>query len=302
MSPIITSIAGLIATLTGAFAMLLMLELRGNPGKDSKVNKRLIKAHKITGYLFIAFFIVIFAIMLAKVETYQKDFSPRTILHISLALLIIPLLFFKILIIRRFKHFEKKIPGIGLAVFLALFLLNSMTAGYYFLHQIEVDKQSLPAEDAAVLDEKKGQKLVAKKCGKCHTLERIFKTLKTDQGWADTVNRMVSFDTPNISESEGKQILTYLISQQKRREKITPESAEGVNKKMIGKKMVEQKCSFCHGLDKVYIAKKTPEEWDKTIDKMAGYSDQEEFLAPQDKEAVIEFLSSRNSSASKEKK
>ena len=102
MSPIITSIAGLAATVTGACAMLLMLEMRGNPRRDSKVNQRLIKAHKVTGYIFIAFFIVILAIMLFKAAVYQEEFSSRTILHISLALLVIPLLFFKILLYQYF--------------------------------------------------------------------------------------------------------------------------------------------------------------------------------------------------------
>ena len=174
MNPIITSLAGLAATLTGACAMLLMLELRGNPRKDSKANQRLIMAHRVTGYIFIALFLVILAVMISKAGSYSEEFSPRTILHITLALLVIPLLGFKILIIRRFRRFEKQIPGLGLAVFLALFLLNSMTAGYYFLHQSDIGKLSLSEEDAAVLDEKKGQKLVAQKCGKCHTLERGF--------------------------------------------------------------------------------------------------------------------------------
>jgi len=296
MSPIITSIAGLAATLTGACAMLLMLELRGNPRKDSKANQRLIRTHKVTGYIFIVFFIVIFAVMLSKAGSYQEEFSSRTILHISLALLVIPLLLFKILIIRRFRRFEKQIPGIGLAVFLALFLLNSMTAGYYFLHQSGIGRLSLSEEDAAVLDEKKGQELVAQKCGKCHALERVFKALKTDQGWTETVNRMISFDTPNISESQGKQIVNYLIIQQKRREKLAAEASGARGK--IGRNMVEQKCSFCHGLDRLYMVNKTREEWVRTVENMIGYSEQADFLSPHEKEAVIEFLSSRSSSRS----
>lgn len=234
--------------------------------------------------------------MLSKAGTYQEEFSSRTILHISLALLVIPLLLFKILIIRRFRRFEKQIPGIGLAVFLALFLLNSMTAGYYFLHESDIDRPSLSEEDAAVLDEKKGQKLVAQKCGKCHALERIFKALKTDQGWTEIVNRMISFDTPNISESQGKQIVNYLIIQQKRREKLAAE-ASGASVK-IGRNMVEQKCSFCHGLDRLYMVNKTREEWVRTVENMIGYSEQADFLSPHEKEAVIEFLSSLSSSRS----
>jgi mono/diheme cytochrome c family protein len=287
--------------------MLLMLEMRGNPRRDSKVNQRLIKAHKVTGYIFIAFFIVILAIMLFKAAVYQEEFSSRAILHISLALLVIPLLFFKILIIRRFKRFEKQIPGVGLAVFLSLFLLNSMTAGYYFLHESDnflhesdIDKLSLSKEDAAVLDEEKGQKLVAQKCGKCHTLERVFKSLKTDQDWTNTVNRMIAFDAPTISEAQGKQILNYLINQQERREKLVAEASGAQGK--IGRNIVEQKCSFCHGLDRIYLADKTHEEWMKIVDNMIGYSEQVEFMTPQEKEAVLEFLSNRSSSRSEKEK
>ncbi|MCW5202315.1 hypothetical protein VU13_00460 [Desulfobulbus sp. US5] len=300
MSPIMTSIAGLAATLTGACAMLLMLELRGNPREDSKVNQRLITAHKVTGYIFIAFFIAILAVMLSKAGTYQEEFSPRTILHISLALLVIPLLFFKILIIRRFKRFEKQVPGIGLAVFLALFLLNSMTAGYYFLHQSDIGELSLPEEDAAVLNKNKEQKLVVQKCGKCHTLERVFKALKSDQDWTETVNRMISFDSPNISEAQGQQILNYLINQQQRRENLVTEGPRAQGK--IGRNMVEQKCSFCHGLDRIYMAEKKPEEWVQTVEKMIGYSEQADFMSPQEKEAILEFLFSRSSSRSEKEK
>ncbi|WPD21810.1 MAG: photosystem P840 reaction-center cytochrome c-551 [Candidatus Electrothrix aestuarii] len=294
MNPIITSLAGLAATLTGACAMLLMLELRGNPRKDSKANQRLIMAHRVTGYIFIALFLVILAVMISKAGSYSEEFSPRTILHITLALLVIPLLGIKILIIRRFRRFEKQIPGLGLAVFLALFLLNSMTAGYYFLHQSDIGKLSLSEEDAAVLDEKKGQKLVAQKCGKCHTLERVFKALKTDKGWEETVQRMLSFDAPNISEAQGKQILNYLISQQHRREKLAAEAAS--TREKIGKNLIEQKCSFCHGLDRIYMAQKNHDGWVKIIENMVEYSEQEHFLTQQEKEAVIEFLSNRKPS------
>ncbi|MCI5166054.1 MAG: hypothetical protein D3903_08130 [Candidatus Electrothrix sp. GM3_4] len=300
MSPIITSIAGLAATLTGACAMLLMLEMRGNPRKDSDANQRLIKAHKVTGYIFIAFFIAILAVMLSKAATYQEEFSPRTILHISLALLVIPFLFFKILIIWRFKRFEEQVPGLGLAVFLALFLLNSMTAGFYFLHESDIGKLSLSEEGAAILDEEKGQKLVAQKCGKCHTLERVFKSLKTDQDWTDTVSRMIFFDASTISGAQGKQILNYLVNQQKRREKLVAE-VSGIQGE-IGRNMVEQKCSFCHGLDRIYLAEKTHEEWIENVDNMIGYSEQAEYLSPQEKEAVIVFLSSRSSSRSAKEK
>lgn len=271
--------------------MLLMLELRGNPQKDSSTNQRLIMAHKVTGYIFIVLFLGILVVMLSRVGLYQEELSPRTILHISLALVVLPLLAFKILIIRRFKRFEKQVPGIGLAIFFALFLLNSMSAGYYFIQESDIGQLTLSEKDANMLDEKKGQKLVAQKCGKCHSLERIFKALKDEQSWTATVNRMVAFDQPNISEEQGKQILHYLVSQQKRRDKLV--ATVSGTKERAGKDLIEQKCSHCHGLDRIYLAKKTSEEWAELVDNMAGYSEQENFLRPLEKEAVLDFLSNR---------
>ncbi len=291
MSPIITSIAGLVATLTGACAMLLMLELRGNSRKDSAMNQRLIMAHKVTGYIFIVLLLGILVVMLSKIGLYQDELPPRTILHISLALLVLPLLVFKILIIRRFKRFKNQVPGIGLAVFLALFLLNSMSAGYYFIHESDIGQLTLSGKDADMLDEQKGQKLMVQKCGKCHSLERIFKALKNDQSWTEVVSRMISLDQPNISEKQGKQILHYLISLQERRNKLVATSSGPKGK--VGKNLIEQKCSYCHGLDRIYLAKKTSEEWAELVDNMAGYSEQKDFLRPLEKEAVLEFLSRR---------
>jgi mono/diheme cytochrome c family protein len=104
---------------------------------------------------------------------------------------------------------------------------------------------------------------------------------------------MISFDAFAISEDQGKQILNYLINQQKRREKLVAEASGALGK--IGRNIVEQKCSFCHGLDRIYLADKTHEEWVEIVDNMIGYSEQVEFMSPQEKEAVIDFLSNRSS-------
>ncbi|XOF34750.1 MAG: photosystem P840 reaction-center cytochrome c-551 [Candidatus Electrothrix sp. YB6] len=296
MNPLITSIAGLIVTLTGAWAMLLMLELRGNPRKESKANQRLIRAHKITGYIFIAFFCAIIVVMLSKAAHYQEEFSPRTILHIALGVLIIPLLAIKLLIIRRFKRLGTQVPGLGLAVFLALFVLNSITGGYYFLHHSDMRYVSLSAKDTDMLDADLGQQLVTEKCAKCHTLERVFKTFKSEQGWTDTVNRMALIDAPNIRDFDTKQIIHYLITQQKRRKKLASVAQE--NEKPVGKLLIEQKCSSCHEVDRIYTANKERLEWVQTVEKMIGYADQLPMLNQKEKKAVIEYLSNRNRSQS----
>ncbi|MCI5125503.1 MAG: hypothetical protein D3925_13770 [Candidatus Electrothrix sp. AR5] len=297
MNPLATSIAGVIITLTGALAMLLMLELRGNPRKDKEANQRLIRAHRITGYLFTVFFCMILGVMFLKVESYQHEFSPRTLLHVTLAVWVIPLLFIKILIIRRFKRVGSLVIGFGLTIFFALFVLNSITGGYYFLHQSDLRYASLSAADSDVLDPELGQYLVKEKCIKCHTLERVFKAFKSEQGWTETVNRMALIDAPNIRTFDAKQMIHYLVVQQKRRERllsVIPQPEQRQTEQHEGKIILEQKCTVCHKLDRIYKAEKNRSEWLESIERMIGYSKQMNYLNPQEKKELIEYLANQN--------
>ncbi len=54
------------------------------------------------------------------------------------------------------------------------------------------------AEIADILDENTGRYFVFKRCGKCHTFERVFRSFKNKDGWSQTVNRMARIDIPNI--------------------------------------------------------------------------------------------------------
>jgi hypothetical protein len=56
------------------------------------------------------------------------------------------------------------------------------------------------------------------------------------------------------------------------------------------KKLVEKKCSLCHSVDRAYEADKTHTEWEQTVKKMIGYSDQMNFLNQKEKETIIDFL------------
>ncbi|XOF34748.1 MAG: hypothetical protein ACL93V_05525 [Candidatus Electrothrix sp. YB6] len=62
------------------------------------------------------------------------------------------------------------------------------------------------------------------------------------------------------------------------------------------KNLVEQKCSSCHGIDRVYAADKDHAEWTQTVEKMMRYSTKMNFLNQQEKETVIEYLANRNRS------
>ncbi len=54
--------------------------------------------------------------------------------------------------------------------------------------------------------------------------------------------------------------------------------------------ILEKRCYICHKLDIVYKAKKSPAEWEKTIDRMIGYGAR---LNDEEQEAIIKYLSER---------
>jgi mono/diheme cytochrome c family protein len=290
MNPQITSIVGVFFVLIGACATVIMLELRGNP-KDRQINQRLIKAHRILGYVFVVLFLIMLFLMLNKASSYQEEFSPRAILHITLGTLLTPLLIIKILIVRRFKRLGAYLFGLGVTVFLTAFALNSITAGYYFLHQSDIQYVAISEGDTIVLDENMGRLLVSQKCAKCHTLERVFRSFKNEEGWTKTVNRMAAIDAPNIRDFDAKQIIHYLVKQQEIREELQTKIIDLDTE--IGRTLVEQNCSTCHTLDRVYKASKTQEEWVVTIETMGDYMGDPEFITQEEKDTISEFLATQ---------
>ncbi|MFH1008864.1 MAG: DUF6529 family protein [Candidatus Latescibacterota bacterium] len=287
MNPEITSLIGALLVFVGACTMLLMLELRGNP-REGTTHQRLTRAHRILGYLFVALFFLMLFLMLRKAGSYQEEFSPRAILHIVFASILIPLLIIKILIVRRFRRLGTHLFALGIVIFVTAFALNSITAGYYFLHRSDIQYVALSEGDTLVLDEEMGRLLVSQKCGKCHTLERVFRSFKSEERWTQSVNRMAVIDAPNIRDFDAKQMIHYLVKQQEIRKALqatTPDIAAETGRTLVG-----QKCTTCHTLDRVYEASKTQQEWAATLGRMVGYMGSPESLTPEEKDAISEFL------------
>ncbi|HIP38967.1 MAG TPA: hypothetical protein EYG88_06260 [Desulfocapsa sulfexigens] len=130
---------------------------------------------------------------------------------------------------------------------------------------------------------------MSRKCSKCHSLERVYRAFKSDTIWAATINEMALLDSPNISTFDVKQVLNYLIEQQKiRKTKRVVSPEEG-----IGKTLVSSKCSICHNLDRIFGASKDREEWTSTVGRMIATMNDPDFLSEQEKAAIVTFLSSR---------
>jgi hypothetical protein len=288
MHPQLTSGVAVALLIIGLAAVLIMLELKGYP-KDRIGARGFIRAHKTLGYLFFIIFAGMLYVMIRKVSAYQEDLSPRVVLHIALALALVPLAAVKIIVVRRYRLFTSYLLLVGGTIFLGAFVLNGLTAGYFFLHRSDIRYTAITDLDAVVLDEDLGRRVVNEKCGKCHTLERVFRTFKRQEGWTETVNRMALLDAPNIRDFDVKQSIHFLLKQQERREDQDPRRIEDE----IGDALVSRKCSLCHNLDQVYKAVKTEDEWLLTVERMIKHAFDPEFLKENEKKELVRYLSRR---------
>lgn len=233
MNPFFSSILGLIFLGIGLAAALIMLNLKGRQ-KDRTNRRKLVICHRVLGYLFFAIYLLMLLGMIKRISSYQGELAPRLIFHLILALIILPLAGLKIMVVRRLKLFTSLLAFLGSSIFILTFVFIVITAGYYFLYSSHVTYVSISDLDASVMDENIGRHLVISKCGKCHTLERVFRSFKTREGWTETINRMAVIDTPNIRDYDMRQIINFLTMQQDNR-KDTPESL-GTE---IGKSLLE---------------------------------------------------------------
>src|SRR6185437_1567809 len=141
--------------------------------------------------------------------------SPGTIIHLTLAMVLSPLLFVKVLVARYYKSYYSLLMPIGLVIFVLSFVLIGITAGPYLAHQTRIQTVSLAAIDLppAGIDINLAAATMEKRCSKCHNLDRIAGARKDARGWLATVNRMRALPDSGISEADSRIIVSYLASQ-----------------------------------------------------------------------------------------
>jgi len=288
MNPLIASVLATLFVFIGGTTVFIMLEMTGR-ARDNTGKIGRIRAHKILGYLFISLFAIMLVFMIRKVAGFQEELTARAVFHIALALIMVPLVVIKVLIVRRYPQLSVKLPLLGIAIFTLSFTLTGITAGYYVLHRSNLAYTTLSALDNDVLDLELGKAVMNRKCSKCHSLERVYRAYKNEDSWAGTINKMAVLDSPNITSFDVKQVLNYLVEQQKKRQEKSAVSLE----EEIGKTLVSRKCSICHNLDRVFGARKNKQEWTATVSRMIATMDDPEFLSKQEKSDIISFLSGR---------
>jgi len=277
---------GITFALIGAINVWLILETSAQV-KNANASSRLIAAHRIGGYLFIGLFCVMGYFMVARLEDAGSSASPGTIVHLTLAMVLSPLLFVKVLVARYYKSYHSLLMPIGLVIFVLSVVLIGITAGPYFAHQTRMQTVSFAVDlPPAAIDMNLAATTMEKRCSKCHNLDRVAGARKDARGWLATVNRMRALPDSGISAADSRMIISYLASRMGPRDTMDTADPE------VARALVDQRCGRCHSLDRVYTTAETPDEWRATVTRMVSYAaGSTGALQPGEDRQIIAYLS-----------
>jgi len=126
MIAVSTVVSGGIFVGLAAANVTLMLEA-SRVSVTSEKRRRLIRLHRVGGYLFVIFFCLMAYVMTQRLMSIglSGKLPVHLVVHVGLALVLIPLLGIKIAIARRYKNLHSLLLPLGLAIFVASFLLVS---------------------------------------------------------------------------------------------------------------------------------------------------------------------------------
>ncbi len=277
---------GVSFALVGGATVWLMLQATARM-KQKGASARLIQAHRAGGYIFIALFGLMTYYMIRRLADMHGEASALPLVHMLLAVVLVPLIFVKVLIARYYKAaFYSALLPLGLIIYSIGFVLVAITAGPYLLRRATVE--DIPLESVAMgtqkIDVDAAQLLTQDRCVKCHNLDRVFGARKDARGWLDTVNRMRSYPGSSISADDGRTIIAYLVS------RVGVDDSTPQGEDLVGKSLVDSRCDKCHDLQQVYRSVKTPDEWKTTVARMQTYAPAGHFK-PGEPEQIVAYLS-----------
>jgi ferredoxin-NADP reductase/mono/diheme cytochrome c family protein len=254
----------------------------------SRMSQRLVQAHRFGGYFFIALFCVMSYLMTLRTTNVSDELSMPALIHILIAMSLVPLLFVKVLIARYYKGYYSALTSLGLIIFCFAFILVALTAGPYLLRATSPTDTPPPVVNTSsqAIDLRASEALMQKKCSRCHTLDRVIGARKDVAGWTATVHRMQNLPGSHISEGDAATILSYLIAA----DSIDSSTSQGELK--VGKALVDGHCGRCHQLDRVYRSEFSAQKWQYTVTRMVGYArGTDGFFKPGEAQQIIQFLS-----------
>src|ERR1700691_5496391 len=185
MIPIpLSAVLGFCFILFGAAAVWLIFEASRRTHNPT-ARDRIIQAHRMAGYLFIALFCIMTWFMIARNQNGPDELSIRPMLHILIAMVLAPLLLVKVLIARYYKSFTTALVPLGLTIFILGFVLIASSAGPYLLRRATVKEISMQTVnmEGVKIDLESSEALTQKRCSRCHNLDRVIGARKDARGW-----------------------------------------------------------------------------------------------------------------------
>lgn len=275
MSPFLSTVLSAIFLVSGAVAVYTMMALQGRSVSRPGVY---LKIHKTAGWLFAVLFCVMFVYMLQRVGEYWENFSPLAAFHITLAVLALLLLVFKIATPRLFPRLNKNLYLLGTGIYLVSFTMVVISAGHYVIHAAKGDPYLSHAKlPAHILDERLGKELFIEKCSTCHMLEQIMKP-RNARSWEKVVNEMISLASPRITWDEGGQILHYLTMTHVPKPAKVPAQAS----------LTDRHCLPCHEVTDLSVKQYSRIGWTEIVKKMHEYDPD---IVPSGKtDEIVDFL------------
>jgi len=280
---------GIMFVLIGAVNVWLILQASSQV-KNARASARLVAAHRIGGYVFILLYCLMGYFMIARMRESSGTASVGTMIHLTVVMLLSPLIFVKVLIARYYKTYYGLLMPIGLLIFVLSFVLVAIAAVPYLTRNTNIRSVSLEEINLpnATIDLTQASSTMQQRCTKCHNLERVVSSRKDARGWLATVNRMRKLPASDISEEDVKTVVLYLVSQN------PPEQTGPQAGLAVARALVNQRCAACHNLDRVYKTAKTPTEWRETVAEMVNNAQTDgnagTFLPGEDQQ-IIDFLS-----------
>ena len=129
------------------FNVISILE-SSRPSRKPRSRALATTLHRVGGYLFIALFAVMIFYMSKRLIGYSGEISADMLLHIGLALLLAPLLFVKVLIVRRYKNYHSMLMPLGLAIYAITTVLVFMAVLPFALSRL--DRSSPVVNDSLI--------------------------------------------------------------------------------------------------------------------------------------------------------
>ena len=131
MRPVTSITLALLFVFLAGFNVWNMLSPRGG---GSALRARVwIQLHRIAGYMFILLFAVFTYFMALRIRGLSDELPPRLVLHVSLALLLAPLIFVKVIVARYQKANRGLLGALGIGIFALSFTLVALNTGVHFL-------------------------------------------------------------------------------------------------------------------------------------------------------------------------